>query len=206
MKPPKGILLVVFFLILLSCKEECDEYYLGSLKNMNPYNGNEVLIYNNSTGDDIIFNGNGRNNWLNTFDHNGECVKVEIDDCIYWDSEYDYRIIISLRPTTFYQSAYLSIDLSDYTYNESWHYRSLINFNIPLDKDNLDVDQFYYDSLLVNNTMQYDVFSAIPKLGSAKEVLMDTIHPSMIYYNITSGLITVDFDDGSTWELKEIIN
>ena len=55
--------------------------------------------------------------------------------------------------------------------------------------------------------MQYNVLAATPKLYKSTVLNNgnDTIiEPSLIYYNIYNGLIKVDFDDGSTWELKEI--
>ncbi len=55
--------------------------------------------------------------------------------------------------------------------------------------------------------MQYDVFAATPspyKSIQSKTAKDTIIKHSWLYYNIHGGLIKVDFDDGSTWELKEI--
>jgi hypothetical protein len=45
----------------------------------------------------------------------------------------------------------------------------------------------------------------LDRTPTTKEIMVDTIHPSIIYYNIEYGIVKVDFDDGSSWELKEII-
>lgn len=203
-----NVLVICIIFICFGCKKECTEYKLGDLTLYNPLKGDETVIYTDSAGKEVFFVGNGRNRWLNTGNENGKCNKVEIDDCFYWDSENDYSIFIRLAPTTFYQSAFLFIELADYRYNNNWHYTSTVYFNIPLDKDNLDVNQFYIDSLYVSNTIQYDVFAGVPDLDrtpTTKETLLDTVHPSMFYYNKQNGLVKVDSDDGTTWELKEII-
>ena len=213
MKYPKAIIFVVLLLILSSCKKKCEEYYLGSLIYMNPYNGNEVLNYHNSTGDDIIFIGQGRSTRMNTLQasYSGDvCTSTEWDNCYFEEESKLFEIMIFLRPTTSNVHAHLDLILQNHSYIDSgyYDYQYQINFKMPLDKNNLGDDQSYYDSLFIYNTMQYDVFAATPRLFksiSLKEVLMEPIHPSQIYYNVHNGLVKVDFDDGSTWELKEIV-
>ncbi len=203
-------LLLIFLLFCsYSCKESCTEYFIGGLTIYNPMSGNETLKYSDSTGAEIAFEGNGRNVWMTTSDYSGECYESENDDCIFWDSQGDYRFIIRIRPTTFHTDAYLSVEMSDYTYNDNWHYSSLVIFNLPLDKNNLADDQTFYDSLKVNNKMCYDVYAGTPKITTIptlKSIELDTVLPSMLYYNSSSALVKVDFDDGSSWELKEILN
>lgn len=209
MKYPKAITLVVLLLILSSCKKKCEEYYLGSLIYMNPYNGNEVLKYHNSTGDDIIFIGQGRSTRMNTLQasYSGDvCTSTEFDNCYFEEENNKYKLTISLRPTTDYQSAYLGLNLLDYTFNDYWHYNSRSLFNLPLKMESLKPGQSYFDSLLVLNKYFYNVFADEPELDtSPNKSNNDTVHPSIFYYNTTHGLIKVDFDDGTSWELKEII-
>ena len=206
MKP--FVLLIFAMLICFGCKKECIEYKLGDLTQCNPLNGTETILFVDSLGNEYSFIGEGRRIIIYSSDYNGECYEIEGDNCIHQESENKYRLKIGLRPITFHDPAYLFIVLSDYRYNDKWHYDSRVDFNIPLDKNNLDDNQLYFDSLLVNNTIQYDVFAGVPDLHTTpttKQTLLDTVHPSMFYYNNQSGLVKVDFDNGTTWELKEII-
>jgi hypothetical protein len=194
-------------IICFGCKKQCTEYKLGNLTQYNPLNGTETILFVDSSGNEYSFRGEGRRIIIYSSDYNGECYETEGDNCIHQESDNNYRFKIGLRPTTFHDPAYLFIVLSDYRYNNSWQYDSRVDFNIPLDKNNLDDNQYYFNSLLVNNTMQHDVFAGVPKLDrtpTIKEILLDTVHPSMFYYNKKNGLIKVDFDDGTSWELDHI--
>jgi len=202
------ILPIVILLICFGCKKKCTEYKLGELTQYNPLNGTETVMFADSSGNEYSFIGEGRSISTYSSDYMGECYNDEVDDCYFRDSEGDYKIFIRLVSTTFHDPAFIFIELSDYRFSESWHYKSFVKFNLPFDRNNLDDNQFYFDSLLVNNTMQYDVFAGVPELDrtpTTKETLLDTVHPSMFYYNKQNGLVKVDFDDGSSWELKEII-
>lgn len=194
-------------IICFGCKKKCTEYKLGDLTIYNPLNGTETIMFVDSMGNEYSFVGEGRSILIYSTDYNGECYETEGDNCIHQESDNNYRIKIGLRPTSFHDPAYLSIVLSDYRYSESWHYKSLIKFNLPLDRNNLNDNQVYFDSLLVNYTMQYNVFAGVPNhttTPTTKETRMDTVLPSMFYYNKQYGLIKVDFDDGSSWELNRI--
>ena len=194
-------------LFCFGCKKKCIEYKLGDLTRYNPLNGTEAVMFVDSSGNEYSFIGEGRGISIYSSDYMGECYKGEVDNCFFRDSEGKYQIKIGLRPTTFHNLAYIFIVLSDYRYSDRWHYDSRVDFNIPLDKNNLDDNQLYFDSLLVNNTMQYDIFAGVPDLDripTTKQTLLDTVHPSMFYYNKQNGLVKVDFDDGSSWELLKI--
>lgn len=211
MKPIfRSILLIFLLFYLSSCKEECSEYLLGDLIIYNPLNGSETLIFIDSDGVEYSFFGNGRRNWLSESEGYEGCEILEMDNTIFSEINENYTIMISVRPSTHYRSVPdIVIYFMDYTYSSSHYLRSHISLDIPLDKNNLGVDQYYYDSLLIHNTVAYDVFAAVPQHGSmstAKEALLDTIHPSLIYYNADYGVVKIDFDDNSSWELKEILN
>lgn len=178
---------------------------------MNPYSGSEVIRYSSSNGNDVVFIGQGRYTRMNTInaDNRGEeCQKIEFDNCLFQDEQFLYDIIIFLRPTTKNVQAHMDLIFKNYSYNnKSVAYEYIVGYNIPLDKDNLRQDQYYYDSLQINNTMQYEVYAAVPDPYKSCQGLYikDTIiEPIKFYYNIHNGLVKVDFDDGSTWELKEI--
>jgi len=202
-----NFLLLFVIIAFTNCKEPCSEYLLGDLIIYNPLNGSETLILIDSDGVEYSFIGKGRRNWLSESEGYEGCEIIEMDNTVFSESNENYTIMINVRPSTYYRSVPdIVIYFMDYTYSASHHYRSHISLDIPLDKNNLGVDQYYYDSLLIQNTMAYDVFAAVPQHSSAKEALLDTIHPSLIYYNADYGVVKIDFDDDSTWELKEILN
>ena len=204
-----NLILFVIFIAFTNCKEECSEYLLGDLVIFNPLNGNETLVFSDSDGIEYDFIGKGRRNWLNESDGYDGCDIEEMDNSTFSESSENYSIRLSVRPSTHYRSvADIVIYFLDYTYDDNHHYRSYISLDIPLDRNNLGVDQYYYDSLLIYNTVIYDIFAAVPQHSSApttKATLLDSIHPSLIYYNADYGVVKIDFDDSSSWELKEII-
>lgn len=192
---------------MMSCKENCTEYLLGNFKNTNPYIGTESLIFYMSNGDSLMFLGQGRRSWMNK-NTEYDCRIIEMDDCSFISNEANYGYIISLRPNTNHSDAEIRIIVNDYTYSDRWHYNSRSYFNLPLSSENLNPGQEYFDSLLVLDHYFYDVYASntiLDRTPTRKEMMKDTVHPSMIYYNIEYGIVKVDFDDGSTWELKEII-
>jgi hypothetical protein len=204
-----------FFIIALvllgfqSCKEQCEEYFLGDLIYTNPYQGSETLIYYKSDGDSLIFKGQGRYNSVTKASRNNECYEIELDDCYFDDIHEKYKLVIRLRPATDHGVAEISLDVQDYFYSDRWHFNSKSYFNLPLSADNMKPDQEYFDSLLILNQYYYDVYvgsTILDRTPTTKENMADTIHPSFIYYNIELGIVKIDFDDGSTWELKEILN
>ena len=206
-------LFVVTLLIIVvsSCKKKCIEYSLGSLINMNPYTGNETLVFDNSNGEDVLFLGEGRNVTINTVQPQNsgeECEKTEFDNCYFDEEDELFQLRIKLRPTTNASQAHMFLVIVDYRYNDTRPFDYRVSFNIPLNKDNLKEGQAYYESLDIQGAVYYDVFTAKTEYYnkfSVKEIAMDTIHPSLICYNIHEGLLKIDFDDGSTWELKKII-
>jgi hypothetical protein len=204
---------VILLLILVSsCKKKCNEYTLGSLTEMNPYTGNETLVFKKSNGEDIVFRGEGRNITINTVQPQNsgeECEKTEFDDCFFKEEDDLFQLNIKLRPTTYVSQSHMFLVLVDYRYNDLRPFDYRVWFNIPLDKDNIAEGQAYYDSLNIQSTTYYDVFTAETDYNlkySVKQIAMDTIRPSLFYYNSQVGLLKMDFDDGSTWELKEILN
>jgi hypothetical protein len=203
------ILLIFAMVFCFGCKKKCTENKLGDLTQYNPLNGTETVVFVDSSGNEYSFIGEGRRILIYSYDDSfGECYEVEGDNCYHQESDNKYRLRVGLRPFTFHDPAFMFIELADYRYNDRWHYDSRTDFNIPLDKNNLDENQFYFDSIIVNNRYQFDVFAGVPDLDrtpTTKETLLDTVHPSMFYYNKQNGLVKVDFDDGTTWELKEII-
>ena len=79
-------------------------------------------------------------------------------------------------------------------------------FILPLNIVNLEEGQGHHDSIVVYGKYYYDVFSDscdyfFPSGDSSNSVNYLTT----MFYNTAHGLLKLDFSDGETWELKEII-
>ena len=192
------------FLLFSNCKKKCDESLLGDLIYTNPLTGNETIVFYGTNEENIIFKGQGRHTCMYETNYNNQCCMVETDDCHFDEENKKYKLLIHLSPNTDYQPANLVLFFRDYTYNAYWHYNSRSLFDLPLKVDGLKPGQSYFDSLLVLNRYFYNVFADEPELDTSKST-NDTVHPSMFYYTTSHGIIKIDFDDGSSWELKEII-
>ena len=204
----------MFLLGLISCKENCTEYSLGNLIYSNPYSGSETIVFVKTDGDSLVFNGEGRYRSSARTEYTGDCYISEIDYCMFMESEGRYRIFLQLSPTSFHDPARMFLQVSDYTYNERWHYSSMVELLLPFSEENLIEDQLYFDSLMVIDKYYYNVYTSKtgldrsptrPPTSYIPPIHSDTIHPSILYYTIDYGLIKVDFEDSTSWELKEII-
>ena len=196
-------LFIILLLALTSCKEKCDEYLLGNLVYQNPYQGYETLVFIDSSGDSIFFEGRGRH--VYTFQNQHPyCSSGEAEDCLFNEVDDKFTFYLHISPTTFHQDARLGITFQDHRYNEYHSFDTRFLFNVPLDKNNLKPGNAFIDSMLVLNKYYYDVFADEAGDDELKSKL-DTVFPSMLYYNLTDGIIKIEFDDSTSWELKEII-
>lgn len=205
-------LFLIFLLPLFTlhgCKPELlGEYYLGDLVYTNPYGGYEDLLYLSTQGDSIVFLGNGRHR-----SKHKAYVSINSNDYYYWEDDYtnfkevngEFGLRIKLA-TSQTNPPKLSISLSEFHSEQSKNFFSLSYFTLPLNEQNLRPEQWHYDSLYVLNCYYYNVFADSTDLFEyTQKSISNLIHPSIFYYNTTHGLIKVDFDDGTSWELKEII-
>ena len=203
-------LIVAFILFETSCEKSklIGEYYLGDLIYSNPYQGTEILVYSSSDGKELSFECLGRSK--TTYEsqvsiNSNDYYIAESDYCSFIDSTNNYRIGILLE-TSEHSQPELGIGLSNYLLSKGDKYTSNSRFNLPLDENNLKEGQEYYDSIAINGRFYYHVFSDPCELYFPSGNSSDTNqYLSTLYYNTVQGLIKLNFSDGNTWELKEIV-
>jgi hypothetical protein len=204
----KIILICLLIPILLGCKKEIGEYLLGDLKRQNPYDGTETLLFISNSNDTIKFYGNGRYSKLfrsYSDDNSGNYYINESDECRFRSDDEDYELFIHI--STHKASGFqMGIEFIE-SYNPeqvTCEFRSVYHAQFSNYENN---NEYFLDSLFVNNQFYFDVFSDSSLLVSSTPSHSNCygLRPSVISYNITYGILKFDFDDGSAWELKEII-
>jgi hypothetical protein len=187
------------------------EYYLGELYYECPYKGYETLVFKSSGGILISFMGTGRKATIqeNKISVNSnDYYIIEKDYMSLENSDGNYSFTIGLTPYNgYYDSpAYIGLGwaLRDSATDGDLTASSV--FNIPLSRQNLDPDQIFYDSLMVLNDMYFDVYADSARQFRSNGMPINTSVPipNLFYYNKAHGILKLDFNDGSTWELYEI--
>ena len=204
----KLLVFTALSIFLFGCKKEIDEFLLGDFKKQNPYIGNETLIFINEIGETIVFDGEGR--YSETFRTESESnpkryYTNELDKCVFESRNGDYKFEIVL--TTHKDRAFqMSIKIfriinqpSHWCYCYSLYYQALQNYYGRQD--------MYLDSLQVLDKMYYDIM-VDSSLSISTSLPDDSCHRfvSNLFYTTNNGIIRLDFDDDSIWELKEILN
>lgn len=205
--------LLLFYLGGCQKTQILGEYYLGDLYYQNPYNGYETLVFKSSEGTLITFTGTGR---ITTVYEQ----KISINSNDYYIQEKDY---MSLEGSDGNYSMGIGLESFGGHYKDpanigmGWRHYVLdtlgnltanSHFTIPLNKHILEADQMFYDSLLISNKVYYNVFSDETNqyIGSGLPPDTSLAMPEFFYYNKTYGILKLDFNDGSTWELSHIEN
>jgi hypothetical protein len=208
-----GIVFLVIFFSTLSCQKTqvLGEYHLGDLYYENPYNGYETLVFESSEGILFTFTGTGRKTsvYENKVSVNSnDYYVIEKDYMSLEDSDGNYSLGLGLTPYNGYRNEPATIGMGwrDYVSDTQGSLTANSRFIIPLSKQNLESDQMFYDSMLVLNKIYYNVYADYTNQYRAGGVLADTqfAMPEIFYYNRTDGILKIDFNDGSTWELQEI--
>jgi len=189
------------------------EYYLGELYSQNPYNGFETLVYKSSEGTLITFTGTGRKTTVyenKVSVNSNDYYIIEKDYMNLEESDGNYSMGIVLEPYNgeYNDPASIGIGWRDYVSDSSGSLTANSHFRIPLSEQNLEPEQLFFDSLLVLNKIYYNVYSDQATTYQAYEgqSLWAFVLPTVFYYNTTEGILKIDFNDGSTWELSHIEN
>lgn len=189
-------------------KKEMGEYLLGDLKNQNPFTGYETLIYINSSGDSIVFNGDGRyseNIHSRPHSSNDEYYVNEQDLCSFIEQNNKYELTINLQ-------THLSNISEMYL-----HFTEVLNFDDATctywtSFDKLPLNQlpfqkgYYIDSLNVLNYYYYDIYvdSSLLTSGSSSYSCSNLNQATALFYTTTHGIIKIDFEDGDSWGLRNV--
>ena len=187
------------------------EYYLGGYYFLNPYQGYEKLVYVTSDETDIEFYGEGRYSTI----HKGY-VSVNSNDHYLWESDIvhfttldgQYKMHVYMQVARYESSNYLSIAWRDNHSDTAGYIRAGTGNNLPLSPDNLMPQNKFLDSLCIRENVYYDVYvdSAYARRGLLEPIDSSFVYPTIIYYNTTNGILKLDFNNNSTWELSHIEN
>ena len=196
--------LLQFLLFILLIFSGCKPALLGEFllteeeKEAVPFKGSETLkyIYHDSI---ISLSCNYRKD--TTFQATGG---VMTDDYYIWETDEigfeggDFEIFYSLQSREEW-----------YSYDRfNIHWKDDVNnlyanssFILPLDTDYLDYSQGYLELMTVHGIDYRSVFYDSLKVDTAS---IGPSTPIVLFYNKDAGIIRLDFQDGSSWELKEI--
>lgn len=194
----------------LSCQKTqlLGEYYLGDLIYENPYQGYETLVFKTSDDITLKFSGEGRQSHI----HESR-PSVNSNDYFIWednytkftdlDDQYDLTITMGLTMQT---PAGMGVRWHDYVSDTGGYLGAAAYYRLPLNKQNLQSGSIFYDSLFILGTMYYNVYvdSMTQYREFQKPIDTSYIMPTVLFYNTTQGILKIDFNDSSSWKLKEI--
>jgi len=185
-------------LFLVGCRE-CqltDEYLLTDLqKDQIPFNGYEEILFNDG-GNHVNFYGSGIIDTAEVdYAYPSSCDWYTKESFqIIYSGDYGYIVFtlsgkygfhINFRDSTFNFSSSLEIDPKTGEFSE---YNELI--------DSLTINYLNYYNLYKDTLIDITYPNGAP----------DSLrHPIDLYYSTDYGIVKVDFSDGSTWELEEIV-
>ena len=194
------ILMLCTLLLLSSCKKELGVHLLGDLKNQNPYNGSETIVFiDSANGDSLVFLGNGRDSYRIHTPSETSIEKYyvnEMDTCCFIEQNNKYRFYIYLA------SRYDEDGLIDISFNNDNCKSHITSRRIPL-----FVTRPYIDSLFVHDKYYYKVIvdSSLLHQNIGESNCNNSVLPYSIYYTTTHGIIKINFEDSTSWELKSLI-
>ncbi len=209
-----GVFLVLALLavtVFYGCrKKEIGKYHLGNLKDQNPFIGNETLIFISSDDDSIVFFGNGRYNKITrSKPHTSQerYYENEMDLCSFIEKDNNYELIIDLQThlSDVSQMFLRYIETMQLSNETCTYYTTRLN-KLPLSE--LPWQKGHYiDSLKVLNKYYYDVYadSSLLTDGSGNYNCSSQNQATAIFYTTTHGIVKIDFEDGTSWGLKEVI-
>ncbi len=212
----KGInipfILMIFLIVTLfsGCKDdEIGKNLLGDLKDQNPFTGHETLMFLNNNGDSIVFYCDGRQSEIfhYTPNYNNDKYYVnEWDMCCFLNENGKFELRI-------YMSSHLGSGAQmDFSFTESilpdggGYNAHTIQFGLPLLPHLVDT-RFYIDSLKVIDKYFYNIIVDSSLLYDSFYYKRDDVvnFATAIFYTTTHGIVKVDFEDGDSWGLKEVI-
>ena len=204
-----SVMLLLLFVLLSGCKKEKGEYLLGDLKNQNPFTGTETIIYCDNNGDSIIFYGKGRFAYLfesSSQDNPSYYYINERDECSFVVNNDDFNISINLT-TRYDRGANIDLTFTHIVHPDSGTCKSHSSciYALPL-FENYQNTNCYIDSLLVLNKYYYYVFvdSDLNYSGTYEYGCINKYRVSALYYTTTQGIIKLDFEDNTSWQLESI--
>ncbi len=190
-------------------KKEIGKYHLGDLKNQNPFTGYETLIFINSDDDSIVFFGNGRySEIIHTKPHTSQerYYENERDLCSFIEKDNNYEITIDLQThLSDISEIYLHFIKTIHPDSATCTYWNRFN-KLPLSQLPWQVGH-YIDSINVLGKYYCNVYadSSLLTYGSGSYSCSNQNKVTTLFYTVTHGIIKIDFEDSTSWGLKEVI-
>jgi hypothetical protein len=202
-----GLSLITSVILLPGCNKEKGEYLLGDLKNQNPYSGDETIIFLDNQGDSIIFYGDGRSSYL--FESPTSANKRyyyinERDECNFTEKNKNFRFSINLT-TRNETGALMDILLTKIDNVNNGECSNINNggYRLPLFENYRDT-KLFMDSLMVLDKYYYHVIADSGLLAKVSGVCDTWNKVKCLYYTTSEGIIKLEFENGNTWQLKNI--
>lgn len=130
---------------------------------------------------------------------------INTNDYYIWETDNtffeneDYKLWYSLdTKTVWYTHDRFGIVWQDKVIDQY----AVAGFILPLDTDYLEDNQGFLEQLTIQGKDYRSVFYDLEEIDSSSTGIMK---PYAFYYTKEAGLIRLDFQDGSSWELKEIV-
>jgi hypothetical protein len=226
---PKGLiklLLFSFLSILSSCnKEPCDESAVANLiltesdRKINPYSGNEVLVFKNMNNDSFEMNLGAKKSGTHVqYRYAQDYADQYHDGCQgnYFTSDYEYfsvrssndsnLIMINLGNSysfdypTSNKKVFLFFDTKD---SKGWCFAGTFNFSndslIDNPKNNYDSIVAFHDQIVIGPKSFKNIFELYTPCPSPR----CTEWFCTAYYSITDGFVGLRSNFGKIWYLDE---
>ncbi len=206
MKTLTFVLLV--FALASCCKSKQKDIIRLSQSDLsvNLYTGNEILEFIDDSSQIITYNSGVRSS---TMEELGECYGgccdyylVETSNNTHFESEYlqsNLEITITNQFYRYTGKQFVPILSFTWAYKEVYENTTYSNYAI-LPVDSIEVvatnQEIFKDSLIIRNTMYYQVFT-LPGICSGE----DRLFADTLFYTKTDGIIGLKFTDGNLWSL-----
>lgn len=192
---------VITILLVNSCQKDrlVGEYYLTpEMKNQIPFKGNEKIIFSCDSLNNLEMTSTRRNDTIYkiyTDSYQSDYILCEHDNISIMSEKYSLNISIGTcdfdPPGVKFNFAYL-----DGNYHFQSYFPSLYS----------DSSRYFLDSLLITGKWIYNIYYDTVAYFHTKPFPDDLPqYPVRSYYSTSFGVVKINFSDGSTWELKEIV-
>ena len=220
-------LFVIVSLSFSSCKK-CVQNKVIDLKftqdelRIDPYSGNERLVFIGSTGDSVLFhNGSRLNNHNVIYQYSYETAKVDNNGCQgdYFGADDDQMMMFddTLKSNLYIFLNFLyslEIPTSDklfelaFGYNKQplYYFEGKFKFNVDTLMNIKTTNLYYKDSIVAFHPTWKpgpNLFFNVYELYSHKPDPRETEWISTAYYSIKEGLVGFKTTFGTTWYLKK---
>lgn len=192
------------FLVLITLVSGCnkgkllEEFTLTSeQRSQIPFNGFERISFIGNNDSVFYLDGGDR---INVITKSEECITCND----YYLSETDYINFVNQNcELRLIMTASYSYRLTISCIIDDNAFTGIFYNNLPLSKEKLSGKEVFLDSLYVNSVMYYNVFG--DTLEKNEGIITIDSYPTFFFYSTEYGVLKVNFSDGSSWDLDQII-